>query len=192
MSRRSAVPLIERALVTGFVVATMTGAQSYAQSASTHRPRATGDFAWLTGNWEGKLAGQADVSTQMTFQSPSGGMMTGLMRLLKGDKAVMIELISLVDGPAGVELRFRHFTGALETLEPVFKQSFVLMRSTSDTDTFKNVVPFDKTLMSTEARVAWWARRGPDEMVAHSDILDTDGQPGTVEVLYHRVTHVSP
>jgi len=192
MPRLTTVTPVVRAVAASVVLSALADAQRPMEHSVTRHARATADFAWLTGDWEGKLSGQTDVSTQMTFQSPSGGMMTGLMRVLAGDKPVMIELISLVDGVSGVEMRFRHFTGTLETVEPVFKQSFLLTRSTSDTDTFKNVVPFDKSLMSTEARVAWWARRGPNDLVAHSDILDKDGKPGTVEVVYHRVAHPSP
>ena len=41
--------------------------------------------------------------------------------------------------------------------------------------------------MSTQPRVSSWIRRGPDEMVAHSDIIGSDGKPAVIEVVYRRV-----
>ena len=149
----------------------------------------TSDFAWLAGTWEGHLVGADDIVTELTFQPPKEGLMSGVMRLSQGGKPVLLELISMMDGPGGVELRFRHFDGALAAMESTFRQVMVLKTSTDSSDTFENAVAFDRTLVSTQPRVSSWVRRGPNDMVARSDLLDADGKPGKIEVVYRRTTH---
>lgn len=162
-----------------------TGAPSAPAShaAPLHR---TSDFTWLAGSWAGHLVGMKDVVTELTFQAPDGGLMSGVMRLYQGGKPIMLELISLVDGPNGVELRFRHFDGELSAMESTFKQEMLIKKSTDSSDTFENTVVFDKALMSTQPRVSSWTKHGLNDMVAHSDILDANGKPSTIDVLYHR------
>jgi hypothetical protein len=109
------------------------------------------------------------------------------MRHQQGDKLHMLELIAMIDTPRGVELRFRHFTGALDALETTFKQTMLLKSHEPTKDTFENLAEFDKALMSTQPRISSWTRRGPDEMVAHSDILTSEGKPSMIEVVYRRV-----
>jgi Domain of unknown function (DUF6265) len=151
--------------------------------------RQTRDFAWLAGTWEGHLVGANDILTELTFQPPSEGLMSGVMRLSQGGKPVLLELISVMDGPGGVELRFRHFDGALAAMESTFRQVMVLKTSTDSSDTFENAVAFDRTLVSTQPRISSWTRRGPNDMVARSDLLGADAKPGKIEVVYHRMTH---
>jgi hypothetical protein len=146
----------------------------------------TADFAWLAGSWEGKLGNIPDAVAEITFQSPRGGTLTGVMRLVQGEKLLVIELISLVDTPRGPEMRFRHFTGALDAFETTFKQTMRLKSHDASKDVFENVVEYDKALMSTQPRVSIWSRRGTDELVAHSDIIGDDGKPGVVDVTYRR------
>ena len=148
----------------------------------------TSDFTWLAGTWEGHLEGVDNVVTELTFQAPKGGLMSGVMRLYQDGKPVLLELIALVDGSNGVELRFRHFDGALSAMESTFKQTMLLERSTDSSDTFENTVAFDKTLLSTQPRVSSWTKRGQNGMVAHSDIFDANGKPSIIEVRYHRTT----
>lgn len=147
----------------------------------------TADFAWLAGSWEGNLAGAEGMVAALTFQPPAAGTVTGVMRLRQADKLMMVELIAMIDTPRGVELRFRHFTGALDALETMFKQTMLLKTHEATKDTFENLAEFDKALMSTQPRVSSWTRRGPDEMVAHSDIIGGDGKPAVIEVVYRRV-----
>jgi hypothetical protein len=146
----------------------------------------TADFAWLAGSWEGKLANIPDAVAEITFQSPRGGTLTGVMRLVQGDKLLVIELISLVDTPRGPEMRFRHFTGALDAFETTFKQTMRLKSHDAEKDVFENTVEYDKALMSTQPRISSWSHRGVDELVAHSDIIGDDGKPGVVDVRYRR------
>jgi hypothetical protein len=133
---------------------------------------------------EGNLAGAGMVAA-LTFPASGGGNI-GVMRLRQADKLMMVELIAMIDTPRGVELRFRHFTGALDALETTFKQTMLLKTHEATKDTFENLAEFDKALMSTQPRVSSWIRHGPDEMVAHSDIIGGDGKPAVIEVVYRR------
>jgi hypothetical protein len=146
----------------------------------------TTDFAWLTGTWEGRLTKLPDAVAELTFQPPRAGVLTGVMRLTQGDKLLVIELISMVDTPRGPEMRFRHFSAALDAYEATFKQTMLLKTHETSKDVFENLVGYDKTLMSTQPRVSMWERRGADEMIARSDIIGDDGKPDVVEVTYRR------
>jgi Domain of unknown function (DUF6265) len=74
----------------------------------------TSDFAWLTGRWKGHMSNGARGVADVTFAPPAGGVITGMMRLVDRDTVLVVELISLVDTPNGVEMRFRHFSPALQ------------------------------------------------------------------------------
>jgi hypothetical protein len=85
----------------------------------------TQDFSWLAGRWEGHVSnapGLADV----TFAPPAGGTIPAVMRLVDGDKVLVVELISMLDTPDGVELRYRHFSASLEAYESTYKQAMRL------------------------------------------------------------------
>jgi hypothetical protein len=158
-----------------------------ANAANATSPVATtAAFAWLAGRWEGRVAGRAGIA-DVTFAPPAGGVITGVMRLVDGDKVLVVELITLVDTPAGVEMRFRHFSSSLESYEPTFKQNMRLTKHAEDEDVFENVVPFDKALMSTQPRITLWKRTGADSFVGRSEIINDGGRPAVIEVTYHRV-----
>ena len=146
----------------------------------------TSDFTWLVGHWEGHMVGGVGVA-DVIFSPPAGGLIIGVMRLLDGDKVLVVELISLVDTPTGVEVRFRHFSSTLEAYEPTYKQNMRLTTHDGDRDVFENAVAYDKALMSTQPRMATWKRIDADSFVGHSDIIGDDGKPGMVEVTYHRL-----
>jgi hypothetical protein len=196
-TNRMSSPSCLRARLISIALATLTPARiltaqtEAASTSSAARAPATSattaDFAWLAGTWEGNLAGSAGMVAALTFQPPAAGSVSGVMRLRQGDKLVMLELIAMIDTPRGVELRFRHFTGALDALETTFKQNMLLKSHEPAKDTFENLAEYDKTLMSTQPRTSAWIRRGPDEMVAHSDIIGSDGKPAVIEVVYRRV-----
>ena len=108
------------------------------------------------------------------------------MRLADQGKILVVELISLVDTPNGVEMRFRHFSPALEAYEPQFKQTMRLSSHSSDRDVFENVTPYDSTLMSTQPRITQFIRPRPNELVGRSNIIDDKGKPAVVESFYRR------
>ncbi len=146
----------------------------------------TADFGWLTGTWEGRMTGMTAVA-DISFSTPKAGLMTGTMRLVdEQGKVLVVELLTITDAADGVQMRFRHFSAELEAYEPVFRQNMRLTSHLADRDIFTNATPFEKGVMSTQPRTTSFIRKGPDEFVGHSDILNDAGNPATVEVTYHR------
>ena len=108
------------------------------------------------------------------------------MRLVDNGKVLVVELLTIIDTPSGPEMRFRHFSPSLDAYETQFKQAMRLSAHSAERDVFENATPYDKALMSTQPRITQFIRRGPNEFVAHSDILDDDGKPAVVEAIYRR------
>lgn len=167
-------------------VAMVVGQPHRASAAVVPHPATTADLAWLAGSWEGRMMGGTGIAEVM-FAKPNAGVITGVMRLIDGGKVVVVELITLVDTPRGVEMRFRHFSPALEAYEREFKQAMRLVTSDSGRFVFQNDVPYVKELMSTQPRTTTFTRRGKDGFVGNSSTLSGDSEPGTVEVTYRRV-----
>jgi len=141
---------------------------------------------WLTGHWTGKVNGGA-LDADLLFSAPSVGTILGVARLTQGNTLAVVELISLVDGKTGPELRFRHFAGDLAAYEPDFQQNMALT-AVSDSDlTFTNQVAYQKDKMATQPRVTRFIHRAGDILVGHSQIIGDDGKPAEVESVYHRV-----
>jgi hypothetical protein len=155
-------------------------------SAGAQTTVTTKDFNWLAGRWEGTMTGGIGT-VDVTFAPPVAGLITGVMRLVSEGKILVVELISLTDTPNGPELRFRHFSPALYAYEQSFKQALRLKTHSADKDVFENIVPYDKSLMSTQPRVTTFQRFDADTFVGHSDIIDSDGKPAVVEVKYRRL-----
>jgi hypothetical protein len=146
----------------------------------------TADFRWLVGTWRGQLAGSSAQIT-VAYTQPDAGVMTGVMRLVDHGAVQVVELITLIDAPGGVELRFRHFSSTLEAMETTYRQSMRLTTHEVARDVFENTVPFEKGVISTEPRTTALTQHGTDEFVGHTDIINDDGKPAVIEVTYHRV-----
>jgi hypothetical protein len=145
------------------------------------------DFGWLIGRWEGTVASLPGSVADVTFAPASAGLMTGMMRLVRDDTVLVVELISLVETPRGIEMRFRHFSSALDAYEREFKQAMRLTKHDPRSDTFENAVAFDAKLMSTQPRRSTFTRTGDDAYVGRSEIIGSDGKPGEVVATYRRV-----
>jgi hypothetical protein len=172
----SAVALI----LVAFGTLPLTAQTKSGSKATTH------DFAWLTGNWEGHVTGRSGTA-DISFAAPRAGTITGVMRLVDdNDKVLVVELLSLVDNPSGLEMRFRHFSPSLEAYETEFRQTMKLSDMTSERSVFENSTPYDKALMSTQPRITQFIRRGKNEFVGRSNIIDENGQPGIIESVYRR------
>ena len=113
--------------------------------------------------------------------------MTGMMRLTRNDTVLVVELISLVETRRGLELRFRHFSPALEAYEREFKQTMLLTKHEPSAATFENIDAYDAALMSTQPRRTTFMRTSDDEYVGRSDIIGSDGKPAEVVARYRRV-----
>jgi hypothetical protein len=145
------------------------------------------DYAWLAGSWEGRVAGFADALAEITFQPPRAGVLTAVMRLTSKGQVIVVELLSMVDTPHGLELRFRHFSPQLAAYEADFKQTMALTSQAGDTGTFTNTVAYQKELPSTQARVTQFIRKSADEFLGHSEIIDDHGKSATIDASYRRV-----
>ena len=163
------------------VSAAFAFATANAQVAAT-----TKDFGWLAGRWQGTMSSGVGVA-DVTFTPPVAGLITGVMRLVSDDRILVVELISIVDTPNGPEMRFRHFSSALDAYESSFKQAMRLTRHSSAEDVFENLVPYDKSLMSTQPRVTTFQRTDANSFTGHSDIIGDDGKSSVIEVKYRRM-----
>jgi len=132
----------------------------------------------------GVAAGVAGCVLGGAAAAGGGGV---LMRLVNNGKILVVELISVVDAPQGMELRFRHFSSTLDAYESEFKQTMRIQPSDKGSFVFENIVPFDKKLSSTQPRVTRFVRHGDDEFVGHSDTINSEGKPGVIEMTYRRV-----
>jgi Domain of unknown function (DUF6265) len=63
------------------------------------------DFAWLVGRWQGEgLGGAMDE----VWSEPAGGSMVGYFRLVRNDKPVFYEIMTLLESEGSVEMRLKH------------------------------------------------------------------------------------
>lgn len=175
---------IARALVALLSFASAT-APVHAQG-TTASASATTDFRWLAGRWEGRLTGSPRALVEVIYSAPNARSIVGVMRLVQDDTVLVVELISMVDTPAGVEMRFRHFSNQLDAYETQFKQAMRLTSHDAERDVFENEVPYDKSLMSTQPRTTMLIRQGADTFIGRSNIIGSDGAPAIVEVKYQR------
>ncbi len=153
---------------------------------ATRAQATTADFAWLAGLWRGDMASGGGTA-ETVFAPPAAGTITGVMRLVIGGKVAVVELITLMDTPEGVQLRFRHFSPELTAYETDYRQAMRLKAIEGTRATFENQVPYEAGVLSTQPRVSAFVREGEDAFVAHSDIIGGEGKPQVIEVRYRRV-----
>jgi hypothetical protein len=68
-------------------------------------PARVTDFGWLTGRWTGEgLGGRIEE----VWSPPDGGAMVGYFRLVKDDKPVFYEILTLIEIEGSVEMRLKH------------------------------------------------------------------------------------
>jgi hypothetical protein len=145
------------------------------------------DFGWMAGRWKGTVAALPGAVAEVTFSEPMAGLMTGMMRLVRNDTVLVVELISMVDSPRGIEMRFRHFSSTLDAYEREFRQTMRLTSHQPRSDMFENTVAYDAKLMSTQPRRTSIVRTDDDTYVGRSEIIGSDGKPGEVLGTYRRV-----
>ncbi len=180
--------ILTRATVVGIIgIATLARPQgSLAQTAGTVKVATVADFAWLVGAWEGEMASGIGTA-YVVYAAPHAGLMTGVMHLVsKDNKVLVVELITLVDTPRGVEMQFRHFSPQLAAYETEFQQSMLLTSHDATADVFEDQVPYSKALLSTQARVTRFLRQPDGSFIGKSDIIADNGRPSVIEGTYRR------
>jgi len=142
---------------------------------STTKPTLT-DFAWLEGRWRGDWGPR--VAEQAWF-APKAGVMTGLFRLVEGDKTLVLELFTLVEKSTGIDFFFRHFTPELVPWEKSGATVLNLASLDAKKVNFENPVnglPKHAILIRVDA----------DTYTARSEIIPETGDTQVVEITYHR------
>jgi hypothetical protein len=134
------------------------------------------DLAWLEGRWRGDWGSR--VAEQSWF-APKAGVMTGLFRLVEGDKTLVLELFTLVEKPEGIDFFFRHFTPELVPWE----KSGATVLNLASLDAKK--VDFENAVNGQPKR-AVLIRVDPDTYTARSEIIPETGDPQVIEITYHR------
>jgi hypothetical protein len=151
------------------------GPQPTPTPASTTKPTLT-DFAWLEGRWRGEWGPR--VAEQAWF-APKADAMTGLFRLVEGDKTLVLEVFTLVEKPEGIDFFFRHFTPELVPWEKSGATVLNLRSLDPKKADFENEVnglPKHAILIRVDA----------DTYTARSEIIPETGDPQVIEITYHR------
>lgn len=169
---------------------TITAAALFAQAPATNRetPQAAptsaaiqpattlADFAWLVGNWRAEMK---EGHVEQVVWPARGGQIPGMFQLWNGDKTLAIELFTLYQTPAGVEMRIRHFTSDLKPWE---KEPIVLTvtESSATRTVFTNLVNNDpKRTIAT---------RNPDgSFTSRVEMVGKDGKEESFDLTLYKV-----
>ena len=88
------------------------------------------DLAWLAGTWTGEgLGGRIEE----VWSAPDGGAMVGYFRLVKDDKPVFYEIMTLIEIDGSVEMRLKHANPDMTGWEE--KKDFVTFKLVRHDDT---------------------------------------------------------
>jgi hypothetical protein len=134
------------------------------------------DFAWLTGNWQGAWGPRI---VEETWMAPKAGEMVGIFRVLENDKTLVIELLSLLETPDGIEFRFRHFTPPLVTWEQAGPTALILASFDSKTAVFENAG-------TGQPKRGTLTRVDPDTYISRSEIIPQGNNAQVTEIKFHR------
>lgn len=136
------------------------------------------DFAWLEGTWRG--AGPDGTTAEIHYMAPLTGVLPSVFRLWRGDKVLLLEVITLVQQDTGITLHVRHFTPALEPLEAEHALTLQLVAREGDRFIFQNT-------RDENPRRTVLERTAPDGFRSWSELRHDDGTTGEIRVEYRRV-----
>jgi len=143
---------------------------------STAKPSLS-DFAWLEGKWEGNWGPRL---AEQVWLSPKGGELPGLFRVVENDKPLVLELFSIIENSAGIEMRIRHFTPSLAPWE---QSAIAIMRLTNmegPNAVFENTSggqPSRQTLIRVDA----------DTYTERTEISQGSDNKQVTEIRFHRL-----
>lgn len=140
------------------------------------------DFAWLEGRWRGDWGPRV---ADQDWMAPKAGMMTGLFRLVEGDKTLVLEMFTLVEKPDGINFYFRHFTPELMLWEKADATMLNLVSADAKKIDFENPV-------NGQPKRAILLRVDADTYTARSEIVPEHGDVQVIEITYHRVKPAPP
>ena len=134
------------------------------------------DFAWLEGRWRADWGPRV---AEQVWTAPKAGMMLGDFRVIENDKVLVIELFTLVEKPAAINLYVRHFTPELVPWEK--SDATLLNLATAEAKKFDFENP-----ASGRPKRAIFTRIDNDTYTARSEIVPEKGDPQIIEITYHR------
>lgn len=140
------------------------------------------DFAWLEGHWQGTWGPRL---AQQAWMAPKAGVMLGTFQLTENDKTLVLEVFTLIEGPAGIELRIRHLTPSLVTWEKNGPTVLPLVGTDPKTFTFENPT-------NGQPKRSIIRRVDADTFVSRSEILPEKGETQVTEITYHRMREIPP
>lgn len=148
------------------------------------KPKATlADFAWLAGNWRGKLQGPRGLVTEQYWAEPQAGVMMGMFRLsdpANAGRTVLLEFISFRETPEGVEMRLRHFDTALTPMEKEEPLRLLLAHADGTRFVFENPV-------NNVPKRSIVTRVGENGYTGRSEIIRDNGEMTLIETAWERV-----
>jgi hypothetical protein len=134
------------------------------------------DMGWLEGRWRGEWGTRI---AEQAWTGPKAGVMTGVFRLVENDKALVIELFTIVEKPEGLNFYIRHFTPELvawEKSEPTVLNLVSLDPKKVDFENLVNGLPKHAILLRVDA----------DTYTARSELVPETGEPQVTEITYQR------
>ncbi|MGA8145424.1 MAG: DUF6265 family protein [Candidatus Acidiferrales bacterium] len=155
--------------------AVQPAAQQQAHAPAAHPP-ALADFSWLEGRWRGEWGSRV---AQQIWLSPKAGEMTGVFRLVEGEKVLVLELFSLVEKQEGISFYVRHFTPELLPWETADATLLKLESLDAAKAVFVNPV-------NGEPKRTSLVRVDADTYTTRSEIEPEQGEPQTIEITFHR------
>jgi uncharacterized protein DUF6265 len=135
------------------------------------------DFAWLVGRWEGAWGPRI---AQQVWTPPKAGVMLGTFQLAEGDKTLVLELFTLVEGPEGIKLYIRHFTPTLAAWEKSSPTTLTLTSLDPKSASFENQV-------DGQPKHAVLTHPDPDIFISRSEIVPDKSDTQVTEITYHRM-----
>jgi hypothetical protein len=134
------------------------------------------DFAWLEGRWRADWGPRV---AEQVWMAPKAGMMLGDFRVIENDKALVVEVFTLVEKPGAINLYVRHFTPELVPWEK--SDATLLNLATAETKKFD----FENPANGRPKR-ATFTRLDNDTYTSRSEIVPEKGDPQIIEITYHR------
>ncbi len=143
---------------------------------SSSKPAALVDLAWLQGQWNGTW-GQR-TATQV-WSAPRAGMMLGTLQIVDGTKTLVIELVTVVQMPTGVQYRLLRFTPSLVPWDQSGPATLSLASDDPKRFVFQNQA-------DSEPQQIVLTRLDADSYVDSSEIAHKTGDALTWDITFHR------
>jgi len=128
------------------------------------------DIAWIAGHWHGEAFGGI---AEEIWSLPNNGTMMGMYRLIKENKVLFYEFLTIIEENGSLLLRLKHFNPDLEGWEEKNESvSFPLVK-------------FDETTVYLDGMT--FRREGDDKLQVLVRKRSKDGASGELKFHYQRL-----